>query len=365
MKDYAKYVEWAEGRVANSCLFAFNTNVDVVFEFSEEHAKVFSENEELAPLLECVFSGGQREIRVSRRTAEKLAQLRGGVAVVGGQAGNMANVSAALGVSTYLHVYSKSERQISLIDKNVMVQTEKCFKPARMAGCGDEESTHYVFEFKKGVFLGKKIPASNRVIASYDEANFNMLIDDNFERCVERNIGRIEKIVLGGFHLLGRKCRERVAHVEKLVERWRDMNQEIRVFLELGDFQDLDIAREVKRRLFPLVDCVGMNEVELKQVAGGDINSLRKIVKSAVIHTKEGSVLVGEKKEEAQVFASIVASYRAFYGKNPRFEELYDYSQRIKQGRFGVKGGVGSFPVKERRTVGLGDCFASAFFLTY
>jgi len=388
--SYSDALAYAEGNIVGNALFAYNVNIDAV-----KHLKGGEKfPARISNLLKrCIRNGEEREVGIDKTTLEILMngvgydELR-----MGGQAGNMSNIASALGVHCYVHVPSKCSEQMKLFEhpekifiadgsfKNPPDVHEKCDVPV-----------HFVMEFRKGYsFQNVKAPFSNRLIASFNPPCALLEIDEEFRRLAPRVIDTVNRAVVSGFHSLAGSNSRKIDKVRKHIEGLKRLNYGLKVHVELGDFQNLSVLREVTRKILPLCDSMGFNENELeqvKEVAGikGNIwkscDRICDMFCDAVFHCPQFSFLVtrGSSCEKPLLFGSLLAAHRAANGRNASFGELGEFVKRVKVNREGIKE-YGEFrkikfknnayfaPALDvgepKMTVGLGDCFAAGYFLT-
>ncbi|MBI5159412.1 hypothetical protein HY992_04795 [Candidatus Micrarchaeota archaeon] len=388
-------VDWASARVARRALFAFNTNVDAVRTIDARGIDFRGLPGELSCLEECMVKGVEREVAVSESSLDFLRSRVGFDSLqVGGQAGISASAACRLGVESFLHVADKGKTQLSVLDDKLLLAGENGFASARRLAPLGESATHFILEYSKGALVrGKTVPVSNRFIASFDSGAFELRVDDVFLKHASACIGEIDKAIIGGFHLLSPKFFKRVDEVAKIVSGWKKANSRLRVHLELGDFQDLSVLKRVLEVFAPLCDCLGLNELELKQCLKAldgmprnefsDARLLLNKVRTIVVHSSDYSFALSKDKREVDLknalfFASLLACFKAANARFASFSDLRTFSpgepcERSaekeqdfdKQKLDCMKAFTPSFTLgNPRQTVGLGDVFATGFFLT-
>ncbi len=309
---------------------------------------------------------------------------------VGGQAGNMARAAAKLGVRSLLHSASKSSKQMALLSEpNILVANESGFSVPARASSADIPLVHVVLEFEKGDKIkNKRIPRSNRFIASFDPYNTEMMMDENFKRHAQNEVAHINKVFISGFHLLMHADFEnKIGDVCGTVSAWKKTNKNLEIYSELGDFQNENAARASVKKFMPLCDCIGMDERELRQLCDvlgiKEKNMIRAAlavlqrtkINTLVLHTPEFA-LAASKKYGAQalsdslIFASALAALKAKKGETPTLREIENFAARAKtevkkiKSKFANARVPSFFIEKPKSTVALGDCFAAGFFLT-
>lgn len=362
-REYAEALSYAESHLAESALFAFNSNVDLVAPVGAGFAAASSHPPRgFKPVLSSILKGESREFKVTGPTAEwirasfKLQEKR-----MGGQAGIMANAASALGVKTTAYAVSLSPEQCSLFTEKITPFGNKERKT----------STHFVFEFRKGTrVLGKTIPATDRVIASHDPAHAELPISPLFKKQSMRLAPSLDRAVVSGFHGLSpRFAGKRIPETAELVRAWKKENPCLPVSLELGDFQSSKALQKTLNVLLPAVDSLGMNELEaaasLRALGFTRLSQLSPLVAEIVIHQKEGSTISGhsprKSANKAAMFGHMLAAYKATTGRDATLPGLARFM--AKKHEFFPFQGIPSIRDKPKFTVGLGDTFAAGFAL--
>ncbi len=361
-------------RMKKKAVFAYGVNLDSVRTVGLGEAGELSRF--LPGIKERMQEGEGGEIRVSRKTFYALDRmLQKGSLRIGGQAGNMALDGAKLGVKGYMHTPSSSKKMLSLFPKKVFVASGNGFAPSVDSGNDSEPPVHLVCEYRKG----KGIPSSNRFIASFENLNPSLCIDPVFSRNIEREIPGIDRAFVAGFHLLTPVVfKKRFGEVVKQIRLWKRLNRALRIHLEWGDFVSKETERMAAKIILPEIDCVGFNENEMEGLvrAAGRIKTILRGTKTVLLHTRDYSLAFsrefgGKSLADSLSFASCVAGFKASRGRSPTFAELMKtrFGKRkvampdIEAGNFSV-GFSPSAEVKPKYTIGLGDCFSMAFFLT-
>jgi len=359
-REYREAVKYAEKNLASAALFAFNSNVDFICRINSGF-KAEGFPQELMPLVESIKRGEAREFKITKHAAEWIAEsFSWREKRIGGQAGIMANAAAALGVKSFAYAAALSEEQEKLFSKKVVV----------FGGAKGSPSRHFIFEFKKGtVFGGAAIPSSNRVIASYDPANFKLKISKKFALESARIAPFVECAVISGFHNLDdRIAADRIATTARFVQEWRNRNPSIRVHLELGDFANKRVLRKTLDTLLPCINSVGMNEMEAEDVIvamGMHESEMEELADEVVVHEARGSMIYGKNKRasivKAALFGHALAAFKAENGKDASIAALKKFVENRHE--FFEFRGVPAIKVEPRFTVGLGDTFAAGFVL--
>lgn len=379
-------IETASRRLEKSAVFAYTTNLDLVFEIDLSEAKKLSSY--LPGLLECMRTGKGKEIRITEKNFRKVEKLLPpGSPRIGGPAGIMAFDSARLGVRAYLHATSKSRKLLSLFKGNrVLVATDSGFLEAN--GCGDDSDPliHLVFEFKKH----PGIHSSNRFIASCENVNPSLFIDSFFSSQIKKELPGISKGVIAGFNLLSPETfRARKDEVLGQISEWKRINPNLKLHLEWGSFISSETEALTLKHVLPVVDCVAFNEDEFPSAMKAledkrhfkEAGSILDRAKTTVIHTRSWSMAFSKEFNrksllDSLIFASCAAGFKASKGMAPTLAQLRKTKFRlgnaklsqIDQKKLSEKGISFAFcpsvEIVPKFTVGLGDCFSMAFFLT-
>jgi ADP-dependent phosphofructokinase/glucokinase len=386
---YRNALQYAKQAIAKNAVFAYNTNIDLVKHLTEKPPQKIS-----GILHECVRAGKQREVQTDKRTIQVLVRQIGYDEMrMGGQAGNMGNAASALGVHSYVHVLLKNRQQMKLFENpsNVFV-AHNGFKTADRVSVDSDAPIHLVLEFKKGYKVGRfAAPSPNRLILSWNPPNSVLKIDEEFAECIKGMLPKVNHAFISGFHNLTLKDRftQRIENVANQIEEWKRINGKLRIHVELGNFQSLRILREVASEVLPLSDSVGFDEYELSQLkqtlqVEGSLwkacDTLCSMFTSVVFHSPAFSFSLdaSQSRQEALLFGSLLAGYKAAAGKNASFAELEEFMHQIKVNEVGVrkydefkkinfKNSASFAPAlhipEPKITVGLGDCFATGYFL--
>ena len=135
----------------------------------------------------------------------------------------------------------------------------------------EKAPVHWIIEFSKDdrLDIGGKTyvcPKSNRFIATYDPALFNLQINPNFADYTERE--PVDIVILSGYQALSEK-NNGLYHLEKtlpLIEKWRQKKPRPLLHLEIASTQDLAVREQIARKIMPLVDSCGANEREAADI---------------------------------------------------------------------------------------------------
>jgi len=260
---------------------AYTVNVDAVCNVRSEKASALipahnkielkesidSREDLLSSLLFCMQQGSGAEILIdSQETARLIEESFSWQFRLGGNAGIMANVLAALGARPVLNAPVLGPRLAGMLHAGVHVPA---FEPAKA------EMLHFVFQFRRGdtIDTGQSritAPSDNRFIATYDPVNTRLLSSQHLDSYCLENIREIDGALLSGFHLAPLKeYREIFSRKIAQIKSWKDKNPQIFIHAEMGSFQSPEIMQSLLLRLPQIpVDSLGLNEDELATASG-------------------------------------------------------------------------------------------------
>ncbi|VVC04587.1 ADP-dependent glucokinase [Candidatus Burarchaeum australiense] len=349
---YREAAACARGQMVGSALFAFNSNIDRVFKTDTKGALALAQKVGLKSLADAVRRGEGREEIVSRGTLELLMAAGSSEERIGGQAGNMANLAAALGVRSYIHSSVVCRGLTKHLHPSVLVPSPFCFQNASDIMSDGEVPVHFVVDFGR-----------DRYIAVNDMHNTHMLINRNFKRCMEKQVQLVDRAVVSGFHLLDiPEPKGRIEEVNVLLRRWKGANRRLKVHFEMGDYKRQDVLASVLEMFVPHCDSIGFNEHEARQVASARgakwrneaafMQEMLELCPSAVMHTRDYAVMAGEGADDAGkrlALGHLLAAFKAKEGREPLLEELESFEAKPVE----VSGEV-------RKKFGRGFCFVPA-----
>ncbi|MFA5929315.1 MAG: ADP-dependent glucokinase/phosphofructokinase [Candidatus Micrarchaeia archaeon] len=322
-------------------IFAFNANIDHhCFPTDEELKRVGDALPALASQIdECFAYGVQREASIDTKACNfLLSEFKRARRMMGGQAGNGAQMASALGVECLLHTNFGSEGLLGLFahPEKVMVATERGFARADTVQNEKSEAHHFVFE---------NAETRTRFIASYDPQPLHP--DSLFCEKIKAELPTVSHAFVSGFHLL-----PTVGRLGKFLQEmraWKETNPRLRLFCEIGEFQKAEV-RDAFLEELRIFDMVGLNDTELSSFGVG-LEEFSQKANSVLFHTQGSQeVLPKEKLDgEALAFARKCASFRAEKGRSATLSELEGYEAK--------------FVEKPVETVGLGDTLSCAYFL--
>lgn len=275
-------------------LCAFNVNIDCVHTITgdeigrlshriglDESPEIPSKIESLGDLVISILyhmrrgTGGELIIE-NEKVADEVASLFPWAIRMGGNAGNIANVLAALGAEPVVNVPSLTPRQASLFHPAVRVPVMdggvSLTDPVHASEEG-QELRHFVMQYKSGEGVDTPwgwvtAPRENRIIATFDPLNRMMHINPAFRAFLGRPDPAVRGMVLSGFHLVPYGMHREIFE-ERLgsMRGWLDTRYS---HAEMGSFERVEIMRSLLEILE--VDSIGMNEDELSMLADSGEN---------------------------------------------------------------------------------------------
>ncbi|MCX6673823.1 MAG: hypothetical protein NTY37_08615 [Methanothrix sp.] len=273
---------------------AYPVNIDAVYNVQGEEISgliisnmkielkesIGSREDLLSSLLFCMQQGSGAEILIqSQAAARRIEESFSWQFRLGGNAGIMANVLAALGARPVLNAPALGPRLAGMLHAGVRVPVSGFREPDRAAG--EQEMEHFVFQFKKGdaIHTGQSrmtAPSDNRFIATYDPVNTRLVSSRHFDSYCLENIRDFDGALLSGFHLAPfKEYREILPEKIAQIKSWKDKNSQIFIHAEMGSFQSPQIMQSLLRLLAKIpVDSLGLNEDELATAEGLSPGSL-------------------------------------------------------------------------------------------
>ena len=245
----------------------------------------------------CMQQGSGAEILIqSQAVARQIEESFSWQFRLGGNAGIMANVLAALGAKPVLNAPALGPKLAGMLHAGVHVPISEILMGAGQATGKQEieqntdqkrdqkrdqeeekeqEMVHFVFQFKKGdeVAAGQSritAPSDNRFIATYDPVNTRLVSSKHFDSYCLENIRDFDGALLSGFHLVSfKEYKEIFPQKIAQIKSWKDKNPQIFTHMEMGSFQSPQIMQSLLELLQQIpVDSLGLNEDELAAAEG-------------------------------------------------------------------------------------------------
>jgi ADP-dependent phosphofructokinase/glucokinase len=229
--------------------------------------KIISLDDLISALLFCMQKGSGVELLIeSEDAAKKIETSFQWQYRLGGNAGIMANVLAALGARTILNAPALSPRLAGMLHPLVRVPVDGTLKEPMQAVL-DREMMHFVFQFLEGDSVsttnGKIIASKNdRLIATFDPLNTRLFSTPDFDAYCRENIHDFDGALVSGFHLVPYSIYEEIFEKKiAQIRSWKVGNPQVFIHAEMGSFQKPEIMLRLLQQL--PVDSVGLNEDEL------------------------------------------------------------------------------------------------------
>lgn len=386
---YSCGLKHAGERLDKKIIAGFNYCCDLVKYMRTGELEAIELPQELLELEAWLVIGEQKEIAVSESTLNYLVDSLGyDEERAGGLVGQIAREAPGLGVEVYAHVAGKCRKFTGINSDKVLIVDKGGFRPAIQFNKECIPPRHFVMEFEKGLEVsGKKLESSIRIIATYDSCAFDFLLDDEFLYSIKNEVKEINKVVLSGFHLVLESSAGKIRQVGKIIEEWREINPDIFIHIEFGQFQNRRALEETEK-LFPLIDSIGLNSEELVAVTGEEelekgLSILADRVERILFHNQYCSALItsSDNPKEARAalqFASICSAYKILHDKVLTLRELENFkisrlsergieiAQNLKIADFNGKKAIvvpSLYIESPRSLVGAGDTFVLAYTL--
>ncbi|MCD6483271.1 MAG: ADP-specific phosphofructokinase [Candidatus Aenigmarchaeota archaeon] len=431
-------------QVANlSLLVAFNANIDSIKHLSKSEIQRIIDNVDkekvkrlmefniktirtkedfVAAFLSAFKEGKPKEIPLGN---DKLNEwfdsfIGTGYERIGGQAGIVANLMGVLCLKKIIFYTNPLPKQITdLMEKrNIFYPTitNGKLELKKVEEAADEKikpKINRIFEYTKGTSINldeEKIIAKNSsrfIVASRpDEVRicFDRKLSDHLE-----DLGKhVDGAFVSGFHSIKEKYSDGLTfeyYISKNSEDLRKLkrkNRSLKIHMEMASLPNEEIRKYMIDEIFPVVDYVGMDNVELNDVIYSvfrtrtDENDIRNVIKNLIdlidvfslegiqLHTYNYMLLISKKYEEAELtnalnFGSILAATKAALGgivsvsdfmvgmKVPFNINGLKIENELNKIRQNYEYSIGFLPTRmvenPKITVGLGDTLSSGIFV--
>jgi ADP-dependent phosphofructokinase/glucokinase len=311
---------------------------------------------------------------------EKLKCSRWGLGGTGAQAGQ---TLAILGAPALMSLEDRSERQLSVIDPNVRVATDR-----GVLRCGDlspvtrRKPAHYIFEYTSGTRVGPIIPKrSSRTIVRFTGERLDN--DPDFTRESIAAAANAGAAILSGFNEIGQQDIEAaLSDTVTLAHAWRDRGLRI-IHLELGDYASVHERDTVLETLRGAFTSLGMSYSELRAFCLGSRDPVSKAYELSetlnlsrlCVHADTWALAITKddphRELEALLCGCLLASARAQRGKPclptrvPADVEFHDppLETFVKSGERMIVCCASPYLERPVATIGLGDTFLAGTLL--
>jgi len=375
-------------------LTAFNSNIDAIkkitpqtlqmwidtygasAEFKNSYNEIKSQGDFLRGLLDCFTRGAAAEWLITEIPVYEWLQKNVGYdhLQMGGQGGIIANVMAVCGIQkVYAHAASLATDQIKMfVDQPnlLLAAADNHFVSARKATrANDKPLIHWILEFKKDdqvTFNGQKItcPKSNRFIATYDPLNFELAIDEHFNKAASHlEPGTLQYIVLSGYQMLQSKLTNGTEAIEvirdswKKIGFWKKRQSQPQVHFEVASTQDMAVLKDLVEFVAFKSESIGFNEQELVLIlkAIDEAELAEKINKQMdAVNLFEGMLKLHEKIGTPRMQIHFFGCYITLLSKN-----YWNTLEKVRDGMLlaatiaASKAGTGTIEKKENLMWGM------------
>lgn len=201
---------------------------------------------------------------------------------IGGTSGNMANYLAPLGfekILVYANPLTREQAELFVDKANLFVLVEEdgefVLKPPREAYEGEGVyAVHWIFEYPADLKvqapgLDLTTPRANRYIAAWNPINNRLQVRDDFKRGLLDRAAEFSHFVISGFHILsesypdGSTYRECLLPVAEYLSQLQEAAPHLKQHYEFASIASPKIRQGIAELIFPHVDSLGLNEVEL------------------------------------------------------------------------------------------------------
>ncbi len=279
---------------------------DVPEKFEELPTSVKNESDFYKGLLFSFKSGKALQLSVeSEEMYSWIMQKFGtGTLRLGGTSANMAKTLSNFPFPKILvYVYPLSKELLSLFPKKknlFVVQKSGLKHPWKVECKSGIRAVHWIFEFSQGDEIKVndkriKCPRSNRFIASWNPVNARLEVKEPFKSYTFEHAKDLSHFLLSGFHIMrevypnGENARDRIKELAAFIQEMKKRNPKILFHLEFASIRYDGVRKAVEDILFPIVDSLGANEVELSWIArdigeesggieNGNVQNIRRVL---------------------------------------------------------------------------------------
>lgn len=305
----------------------------------------------LVGIAQCIVAGDGTDLPIPAEVQAWLLARMGGRPQIGGTGAQAAATLATLGFPVLLQLTGRSPEQLAALPhhERMVVGAASGLIPLDDAVDPTAETMwHPALEFAAGLpapVPGRPpAPAPNRVLIRHDPVNAAFTIDPGFDAALSSPCGEISALLISGFSQLEERAifERTLWDVAVAAQVWRAVRPEMLVHLELGAMPDAEALLRLLDLLHPVIDSLGMNIDELRQVLsalgeplaapGPDLVAqvtclaARYPVSRLSVHTREFCLTITahdpDRERDALLFGSLVAGTRARIGAFPTFADL-------------------------------------------
>ncbi|TFG11085.1 hypothetical protein EU534_00050 [Candidatus Heimdallarchaeota archaeon] len=198
---------------------------------------------------------------------------------IGGQAGIIANLYNELGMKQVLLSLPHLNNELySLLNTDILAISEEGndYSINKISSPNSDVKLpiyHYVFEFEPGSYIVGDYTIenrrANRFILSHDMINTKLEFSKGLLVHCDKFINRYSLAIVSGFHLVNKTMNSSMSfseifqQIKSMLIRWREINPDLCIHLEIASTRDQELRRTIVSILFKLVDSIGLNEQEL------------------------------------------------------------------------------------------------------
>lgn len=205
---------------------------------------------------------------------------------LGGTSGNMANSLAPLGLPILVYAYPLSRQLADLFVPlpNLTVLAEeggeiRRLTPREVEAPETINALHLIAEYPKGYRVqggGEdfETPRANRFIAGWNPTNSQLRIDPVFRKGLLAQAHNFSHFIISGFHILaetyadGTTYKECLLPVADFCRELKARNPQLKLHYEFASIGSPLIRKGILDWILPVVDSLGLNEVELAALLG-------------------------------------------------------------------------------------------------
>ena len=336
--------------------------------------------------------------------------------MIGGQAGIVADLLSTLGLKVIFYTNPISKKFVKYFKKpeNVFVPiVDQSFELVGIKEIVSENEikVNRIFEFPRG--LKVKInsltfftPRHSRFIVSKRPENIRICFDERLSSRIDKLCKDLEGAFISGFHGIKEKYKDGKTFEDYIQKNKKDLKKiksKVPIHLELASMPNITARKSVVNNIFPVVNFVGMDDVELKQLAEIfderiDEKNIENVIDFLIflierfkldgiqLHTYYYMIFISQnlisrnELENALNFGNVLAICRAIFKDVKSIEEI-KIAEKIPLNSVGKKickkseelikkykeYTIAVFPtrivVNPRITVGLGDTLSSGIFV--
>ncbi|MGE5507469.1 MAG: ADP-dependent glucokinase/phosphofructokinase [Chitinophagales bacterium] len=205
---------------------------------------------------------------------------------LGGTSGNMANSLAPLGLPLLVYAYPLSRQLADLFVPlpNLTVLAEeggeiRRLTPREVEAPETINALHLIVEYPKGYRVegggeAFETPRANRFIAGWNPTNSQLRINPVFRRGLLERAHEFSHFIISGFHILaetyadGTTYKECLLPVAEFCRELKARNPQLKLHYEFASIGSPLIRKGILDWILPVVDSLGLNEVELASLLG-------------------------------------------------------------------------------------------------